>query len=345
MSKGNRLRRVKVGTRATGLKSIGTVVAWLVGIVALAFCCSAVVRYWDEFAGYKGDVSVLGLCTGLLCLLAGYFLQAAAWCLLMAGLGSPISFLTALRSWSYSQVAKYVPGKVMVFVVRMQTCKEDGALRSKVLLGSALEIILSLFSALAIWAVSVLVGGRRVAEWPRFYVLLPIPIMLVFLHPKVITALMRRYYRWRGAGDGVELPEMTVGNILKPGLLYCLGWFLYGLSGYFILKGITGDSGDGMPLLGVTGAFTFAWAVGYLFVFAPGGLGAREGALTLAIASWAPLGVAAIMAILARLCQAGMDVGFACLWWVVNLIRNRADRAGDRTFSGRCASTMADKPE
>ena len=101
--------------------------------------------------------------------------------------------------------------------------------------------------------------------------------------------------------------------------LYFLGWLLYGFGGYFILKSVVSTpTGPVASPLYVAGSFTFAWAVGYMFFIFPGGLGAREGALIWALQPWLPLGVAVVVSLLARLCQCGLALGFAAIWWMVH---------------------------
>ncbi|NVL90021.1 MAG: flippase-like domain-containing protein [Desulfobacterales bacterium] len=299
------------------MRKVRLVIGWVIGVLAVAFCIGAAAKYWGEFTRYHTGISVRMLIVGLACMLAGNLSKAAGWFVLMSGIGSPIRFLTALRSWSYSQVAGYVPGKVHVFFVRMQVCQEDGALPSKVFTGTAVEIILSLVSSLTIWFLS---SPHTPAsrEFLQIWYLAPLILMLATLHPKAIMTLMGLYYRLRGISEQ-EVPQMKLANILRPGGLYCLGWLLYGFGGYFILRSVVScPIGPAPSAVGVAGTFTFAWAVGYMFFISPGGLGAREGALIWGLGAWAPTGVAVVVSLLARLCQGSLALGFAGTWWAVH---------------------------
>jgi hypothetical protein len=70
--------------------------------------------------------------------------------------------------------------------------------------------------------------------------------------------------------------------------------------------------------LSVIGIFNFAWALGFMFFIAPGGLGAREAALVWALSSWTPLGVAVIVTVLARLCQGVLGLSIAAVVWIIH---------------------------
>lgn len=291
--------------------------SWLIGVIAIAFCATAAVKYWGEFTSYDPDLSVGMLIVGLAVMLTGALSRAAGWFVLMTCLGSPLRFLTALRSWSYSQIVSIIPGKVPVLVVRVQICREDGALPDKVFAGTVIEIIIGLVSTLSIWLLSSFFVLAPSNVNPAAY-LLPLILLAASLHPKLIMAIMGFYYRLRGAQPDQEVPHLKSASILKPGSLYFLGWLFYGLGGYFILKSVVTDHTGPDPLfVCVAGAFTFAWLVGYLFFIAPGGLGAREGALVWALGSFTPLGVAVIVSVLARLCQVSLGLCFAALWWMV----------------------------
>lgn len=297
--------------------------AWLIGVIAIAFCATAVVKYWEEFTGYHTELSAGMLIIGLAVMLAGALSKAVGWFVLMEGLGSPIRFLTALRSWSYSQIAGFIPGKVPVLVVRVQTCAEDGASFDKVFAGTVLEIIISMVSTLSIWLLSLLfVPGS--GDVTRVVYLIPLVLLAASLHPKIIMAIMGFCYRLKRGTQDQEVPYIKPASILKPGILYFLGWLLSGFGGYFILKSVATNLTASWTLsICVAGAFAFAWVVGYIFFISPGGLGAREGALIWALGPFTPLGVAVVFSILVRLCQVGLGLCFAVLWWLVYHLKRK----------------------
>lgn len=297
----------------------------VVGVLALGFCVVAVVSSWDQFVECRKDISAGRLILGLLCTAVGCLVQALGWYMLMRNLGSPIRLSTALRAWSYSQVAKYVPGKVMAFVARARVSAEDGALPSRVFATALLEIIISLVICLSIWPLStVLAPGPAGSAHTSYLYLIPLPVLLIALHPRIITGVLRMYYRWRKMPEADSLPQLTLGMILRCGGIYVARWFLYGLGGYFITTAVvTLELGVVAGVIRISGAFVLAWLVGYLFILSPGGLGVREGALAVALSAWMPLGVGAVIAALARLCLSGVELALAGFFWLAH----RAARA------------------
>jgi uncharacterized membrane protein YbhN (UPF0104 family) len=78
----------------------------------------------------------------------------------------------------------------------------------------------------------------------------------------------------------------------------------------------------------LTGVFAASYVVGYMALIAPGGLVVREGAMTglLTELSEMPVGVAAAVAILARLWLVGAELGALALvlaWPAKNAIQER----------------------
>ncbi len=318
------------GKKILDMRIVRLVIKWSIGLAGMFFCIGAAIKYWEEFIGYNPELSASMLAIGLLIMIAASFFKAAGWFVLMSCLGSPIRYLTALRAWSYSQIVGYIPGKLPVLLMRIQVCKVDGVSPSKVLAGTVLEIMFGLASTLSIWLAS-LIGASPSEEFQRPLHLIALICLLALLHPKAIMFLMGAYYRWRKTGWDNEIPNLEMSSILKPGGLYLLGWLLYGLGGYFILRSVS----SGMPWtdphpFSVAGAFTFAWAVGYLIFIVPGGLGAREGTLIWILKTWTPLSHAVIVSILARLCQMFLGMSLAGFWWLFHQLIELTEQNPDK---------------
>ena len=80
-----------------------------------------------------------------------------------------------------------------------------------------------------------------------------------------------------------------------------------------------------MPLPIVVAATSLAWVVGFLAIFAPGGLFVREGLLAICLAPWIPYGTGIGIAILARLLQIVAEI--AGIAWV-SMMTTRTSQTG-----------------
>jgi len=286
----------------------------VIGIASVGLCAAAVVRYWDKFDPSRYPIPLGLFSAAVACTLAGLCLHGLGWFVLMRGMAPSLSFSTATRAWAYSQVVKYVPGKVLVFVTRTEICARDGVAPLTVLAGTGLEIILSLFCAMVLSLGTITVWCRSMGLSP-WVCILPMAGLLAIVHPKVIMAVMRLYYRLRKA-DTSAVPELDLKHILKPLGVYFAGWLLYGVGGYLLICVVFNEIvGSPRTQMGMIGAFPFAWAAGYLVLLAPGGAGFREGALVSALGSWMTFELAIVVAVAARMCQSGLDLFIAGSWW------------------------------
>ncbi len=296
---------------------IKVVLGWIIGLTAIGFCVYTLVDCWDEFTAQSTGISVWMLAGGVGCIFLSYLVLSLGWHVLMKDISPGLRLRTTMRAWGYSQVAKYIPGKVMVFVVRMQACGAEGATPSKVLAGAGLDVILSLVCTLVISMASwvVIPGQWGLLRWTCMGAFV---CTLVMVHPKVIMMIMGRYYRMRGISRD-EVPALTNASILKPLVFYMIGWLLYCAGGCLVLRSVSGGLPDSFAgNLAVAGGFAISWTVGYLVVLAPGGLGVREGVLLAVITPLvASHGVAGVVVVLARLVQGGLDLLFGVGWWVI----------------------------
>ncbi len=159
---------------------------------------------------------------------------------------------------SITQLAKYLPGGIWHHVGRAGFYRADGLPLAR---GSRAMILES------IWLVSAsaVVGGVFFALY-RGQPLLSVLLIVVW------WALLARLYR------------VFSGELRWSAALYVLGlqaliWTLLGLCMWVILPV---DTPQSAPL--AIGAFGISYAIGYVVIFAPGGIGVREAVLTAALA-------------------------------------------------------------
>ncbi len=206
--------------------------------------------------------------------------------------------------WLASQLGKYVPGKVVLVLGRVIVYRERGASAAGVGAAFLLEM-LALFSTASLLAL--LASHTSVGPVPLPFRLMAAGAFAGFValcHPRwfrLAAKLVRRYRA--GAPD---LPLHRFRDALSWIGLMTLDWAILG-SGFFLLA----DSLVALEptmLLPLTAAFALAGTAGILVLVAPSGLGVREGVLTALLAPVLGAGVAAALAILARLWMTAAEV-------------------------------------
>ncbi len=256
---------------------------------------------------------------------------------------SPVGFYAAVRAYLVSHLAKYVPGKAMVVLVRSALVAEDGA-------RPATAAFATLYETLAMMAAGGLVaaagfaasahgpeGGptsRFTLPWDRrTEIEVPFAALalaaglgfLVLVWPGIfphLAGLIRAPLRSVGAD---ALPRFSV-RLLAEGLAWStLGWILLGMSQLAALEGVV-SSGlvfDRAIWPTAVASVALATVAGFAVPIAPGGLGVREWVLWTALASSLDRDWAVVAALVLRLVWVVGEILAAA---VLFLIRPRSRR-------------------
>jgi hypothetical protein len=98
--------------------------------------------------------------------------------------------------------------------------------------------------------------------------------------------------------------QLTLPNIVATLLTYVLAWIILGLS-FMLMVRATGGAWN----IYTIGLFAGGWAVGFLSILTPGGIGIRDGILIIGVGIFANDPIPLVAAILARICWTVAEVG------------------------------------
>lgn len=271
----------------------------LLALIALGFLGYGLARNWTETTAALARLSPWSIAGALAAVLAGQLCMLLAWRRVLAGLGSPLPLRTAGRVMFVGQLGKYIPGSVWAYAAMMELGRDHGSPPRRTFACISLSLVINLGAALSVAAATL--AGQQVLR-QAWYLLLLIPVIIVCLHPKVLTwglNLALRIAR-KDPLDGV-LPGRTV---LVAAAWSVLGWLVYGLHLWLV-------AGAPAPYLVATGAYAFAWASGLLTFVVPAGVGVREGAIVLVLGPLVGVPQALVAAIVSRLAFTLADLALA----------------------------------
>jgi hypothetical protein len=276
-----RNRRVVVGVQLAALAVLIGFLAWAVRDV------------WPDAAPRLRDADPVDLALGLGALAAYYLVFVVGWMLILASMGIRVPYSVALQAEMLSMLAKYVPGGVWTPAARVVAMRRFGIGETPVLIASILlEAGLSAVAGVLVFLASLPFVGVPV-EAPLGPLVVFGVIVTALLHPRVFRWLARKLLRPFGASEVPPLPWRNALGILA---FYLLTWPVGGLALFFLIRSVGGEPElASIPFLGGTAAVGAIVAV--LVVFAPSGLGVREGAmygLILAVSS-APIALGTIV--------------------------------------------------
>ena len=271
--------------------------ALLVVLVISYFLGNQLYRGWKDIPFSSLQFNYFWLVFSYLGLFASFACSINAWQIILEGLGYKMSFA---RSWwviTASFLAKYIPGHVWAVGGRMILCKAEGV--SEKISGTAMiiEMMGLLLGSLLAGIVCIpFMLAQGVPSW-IWLMILPAAILIVLLFSPLLFALLR----W-SAKIFLKREVTLATSPARFGaavLLYFISALIQGAAFFCLIRAIYPISLKFLP--GAIGLYNGAWAVGFLSLITPGGLGVREGAMAFLLKYFIPVPLAVIISILARL--------------------------------------------
>ena len=259
-------------------------------IIALAYAAKKVSEQWSDFtrsaAQLHPDWLLLACATLIVLLTYGALIQS--WRILVAGWGSKLRFLPAIRIWTIANLGRYIPGKVWSVGALGVLAQREGvsptAAAGSAIIGTLLNIGAG-FGVVAVSSSQILnsVSNGNGVRFGSF----AITILLVI---GVVAApwILPPVSNWVAAKLRRDLPErhLAAPTLWAAVTINLFSWFGYGAAFMLFSKACLPTIGGG--LLEFVGIWTASYLVGYIAFFAPGGIGAREGAM---VAAFVALGL------------------------------------------------------
>ncbi len=272
-------------------------------VVALAFCGYGLFSRWDETRRAVTELSWPYIGAALVVGVLGLGAWMLAWRSLLSGLGSPLPMRASVRVYFVSQLGKYIPGSVWAFVAQMELAKEHRVPRERGGSAALLAMATTIASGCAVAAVTLPLTSAD-ATHRYWWLLILAPIFVGLLHPRVVAfalnkalRLARRAPLTRTAGLGTMAITLAWTTA---------GWLLFGVHAWLLVR-----AAGGSGLFLSTGAYALAFTAGFLVVIAPGGVGVREAALTVALGPVLPAGAPLVVALASRVVMTIADLVWA----------------------------------
>lgn len=203
---------------------------------------------------------------------ASYATLIETWRRTVVAWGERLSWADAARIWFISNLGRYVPGKVWQ-IGAMGVLAQEAGVSGVAAVGSSL--VVNLVNLLAAALVVLLSGAKQLAPdrlLPGFILF----AMFAIATPWALPPLVR--IARRVTGKAIAEPKIPARAILTALVGCTFAWALYGVAFRLLAVALFGHaSGTASSYIAV---FTLSYLIGYLFLISPGGLGAREIALT-----------------------------------------------------------------
>jgi hypothetical protein len=293
MSRGKRCRRL----------ASYALLALVLGLVT-----AYVVKNWSAVAEVQlaqPEHLVVGSVIGLLGLLA--FVRVAQ--MLISAHGFDVRYPAAVGLLFIPMLGKYIPGKVWSVLAAFWVYSRVGIPKPVAATCTGMAIILSYVSALLVATMSGAVDASVAGFWLP---MLLAAALLACIHPAVFYPLINWGLRVLGR-DEID-STLSFPALLRLLVLDTVGWGLYGAGFFFVVGSVTG--GATPSLVHLMGLFALAQALGFAAIFAPSGIGVREGVFVIGLAPVVGEGAAIVIAGLCRVWQTLLELVLTAIgWW------------------------------
>lgn len=273
-------------------------------VAAVGAAVVAVVLRWDDVAAALREASWGWVLVALLLSLLTAVLAMLSWRATSAGFGAPLGVRAAAVVYLVGQVGKYLPGGVWNLAASAELGSDRGIERRRTV-GTMLVAVLVSMAVAGALALLTLPGVPASPLEGHPWLVLLTPLALLAMLPVVLNTLLVVLLR---VTRQAPLPDRIGGGAVAAAAGWSLlSWVAAGLQVHVLALAVGAEAG--MPLLRLSvGGYALAWLVGFVLVFLPAGVGAREVVLAAALAPALGTGGVLVVVLLSRVLVTAGDL-------------------------------------
>ncbi len=283
------------------------VLQFIAGALLVAVAVRSVVINWQSLRAepVAWQLSPAWLATSVLVVFASYAVLIEAWRRVVLSMGERLTFLVAARIWFLASLGKYVPGKVWAVAGAAVLAQRAGVDPAVAVAGALVLQVLALASGAAVVALTAReafqAAGQGAVPIAALVIILSIAGVAVLTAQPLLDRIGRLLPR-----SWPRLRAIPPAMVAAAFVANTLAWTGYGVALLLLARGLLPDVNLSLPQ--AVGVFTCSYLVGFIALFAPGGLGPRESVFLLMLAGDIGLKPAAALALASRLLLTGTEV-------------------------------------
>ncbi|MGA2316322.1 MAG: lysylphosphatidylglycerol synthase domain-containing protein [Thermodesulfobacteriota bacterium] len=304
------------------------ILQWAIVLAVFLFLGKMVWDNWSQVKDTQFTFRPFPLLSSTLIFVFSYFIQIWAWYLITLKLKIALSPSETLKSWFYSQLGKYLPGKVWLLLSRFYFYESRGKSKKSISVALYFEIV-TIIAAAGLIFLAALIFHREIwlfYSWRQSgWLVLLLLLGFVSLHPRVLQKILNWIlvqFKW----EPISL-SISYSNILWILFVCIVSWVVGGVGFYLFVDSVYPVAPQ--YILFLTGALAISSTLGLIAIFAPSGLGVREGALVYLFSSIMPTPVAVIISILTRIWMTLIEIGLIGMVYLISQFHKRLGK-GDQ---------------
>ena len=284
------------------------ILQWAIVVAIFFFLGKMVWDHWNQVKDTPFTLRPFPFILSTLIFAFSYFIQIWAWYLITLKLEIALSPSETLKTWFYSQLGKYLPGKIWLFLSRFHFYESKGKSKKAISIALYLETVTIIMAAGLIF-LAALIFHREIRlfySWrhPGWLVLLFL-LGFIFLHPRVLQKILN-WALIHFKREPVSL-SISYSDVLWILFVCIISWVIGGVGFYLFVDSVYPVAPQ--YILFLTGALAISSTLGLIAIFAPSGLGVREGALVYLLSLMMAAPVAVLISILTRIWMTLIEIG------------------------------------
>ena len=226
-----------------------------------------------------------------------------------------ISHYDAVIAYLYSIPGKYIPGKVFMLAARFPPYEKQNKPLRKITICFLLENACTLLGAAFLFLMSLFFFPNDLLEKYKYWTILLMIAFFICINPRIINFFLGIIGKI--AKKDMLIP-VTYPEMLKTVLLFILNWLIVGSGFYMLVHAIYPVPASQWLYIG--GIYGLSTIIGILALFAPSGLGVREGILTAGLCLIMPEEYALTISLISRLWQTAAEIILVSGAFLVNQV-------------------------
>lgn len=263
---------------APSRRTLLRVVQVVLAAIVIALVARKLIAEWGavRLALHEARPNWLALAASGIVVLVTYAVLIETWRVILRGWQHEIPFLDAARIWTISNLGKYLPGKVWSITALAVMSREYGVSAAE---GATASVLVTLINTIVGFAVAIVAGASLLRIPPVLVAVIALMAVAVLASPSALPTLGL----WAGKLFRREIVLRPLAHrvLLGAGVLTCVAWLMYGVAFWLFTKGVLGAAPG--ALRNYVAVFAGSYLIGFIAIFAPAGVGPREGAMGIAL--------------------------------------------------------------
>jgi hypothetical protein len=258
-----------------GRRRLWRLAQFAAGILLVGLAARAIIINWQSLRAQPLEwrLSPAWIAASILVIFAAYAVLIEAWRRVVLSMGERLPFGTAARIWFLASLGKYIPGKVWAVAGAAVLAQRAGVDPAVAVAGALILQALALASGAVVVAVTApetfQTVGPDVVPLIVLLLLLTLAGVGILASQHLLDRINRLLPDYLPPLRAVRLPMLAfafTGNLFA--------WVGYGVALLLLARGVLPDVTLSLPQS--IGVFTCSYLIGFIALFAPGGLGPRE---------------------------------------------------------------------